>query len=59
MRKTGLAMKTFTFEIQELVNVKVKAETVEEARMKVLNLLENKEIEFVDPTISDGQEVDL
>ena len=50
-------MKKFMFEIQELIHVCEFGETREEARAKIIQRLEKREFEFLEPDISDGEEI--
>jgi hypothetical protein len=50
-------MKSFEFEIQELIKVVIEARDVEQARNIICTRIEMGEIEFKDPYVSDGKEV--
>lgn len=52
-------MKTFKFEIQNLISVEIEAKTKEEARMKVINNIEKGEYNSElcsDCYVSDGDQ---
>jgi hypothetical protein len=52
-----LKMKKYMFEIQELIHACEFGESKEDARTKIIQRLENGEFQFLEPNVSDGEEV--
>lgn len=52
-------MKTYKFEIQNCIRVDIEAESVEEARMKIIESLDDYAEQMVDGScyVSDGREL--